>query len=96
MDDLVAALARLNKGTPSMEEAHLVLLEQVEDAVVVLLDHGVLAGQHLEHVDAEVLQADSVLSEMVTRLLKRFERDGLVALSRERITVLDAAGLRAV
>ena len=34
--------------------------------------------------------------EMVTRLLKRFERDGLVALSRERITVLDAAGLRAV
>jgi CRP/FNR family transcriptional regulator len=34
--------------------------------------------------------------EMVTRLLKRFERDGLVALSRECISVLDAAGLRAV
>lgn len=34
--------------------------------------------------------------EMVTRLLHRFERDGLVELSRECITIRDSAGLRAV
>lgn len=32
--------------------------------------------------------------EIVTRLLRRFERDGLVELSRECITVRDAAALR--
>lgn len=32
--------------------------------------------------------------EIVTRLLRRFERDGWVALGRERIEVLDAAALR--
>ncbi|MBA4261666.1 MAG: transcriptional regulator [Comamonadaceae bacterium] len=34
--------------------------------------------------------------EIVSRLLHRFERDGLVELSRESITILDSAGLRAV
>lgn len=34
--------------------------------------------------------------EIVTRLLHRFERDGLVELSRESITIRDSAGLRAV
>jgi CRP/FNR family transcriptional regulator len=34
--------------------------------------------------------------EIVSRLLSRFERDGWVRLSRERIDVVDAAGLRAV
>lgn len=34
--------------------------------------------------------------EMVTRLLHRFEREGLVELSRECITIRDSAGLRAV
>lgn len=34
--------------------------------------------------------------EIVTRLLHRFERDGLVALSRESITIRDSAGLRAL
>ncbi len=34
--------------------------------------------------------------EIVSRLLHRFERDGLVELSRENITILDSAGLRAV
>lgn len=32
--------------------------------------------------------------EIVTRLLHRFERDGLVELSRESITIRDSAGLR--
>lgn len=34
--------------------------------------------------------------EIVTRLLKRFERSGWVQLSRERITIVDAAALRAL
>jgi CRP/FNR family transcriptional regulator len=34
--------------------------------------------------------------EIVTRLLRRFERDGLVELGRERIVLRDAAGLRAI
>ena len=32
--------------------------------------------------------------EIVTRLLHRFERDGLVELSRESIAIKDSAGLR--
>ena len=32
--------------------------------------------------------------EIVTRLLHRFERDGLVELSRESIALKDSAGLR--
>ena len=34
--------------------------------------------------------------EIVTRLLHRFERDGLVELSRESITIKDSAGLRSI
>ena len=34
--------------------------------------------------------------EIVTRLLHRFERDGLVELSRESIAIRDSAGLRAI
>jgi CRP/FNR family transcriptional regulator len=32
--------------------------------------------------------------EIVTRLLRRFEREGWVELAREQIRILDAAGLR--
>jgi CRP/FNR family transcriptional regulator len=34
--------------------------------------------------------------EIITRLLKRFEASGWVALSRERITIVDAKALRDV
>jgi hypothetical protein len=40
--DLVAAVGRLHERTTAMEEADLVLLEQVQDAVVVLLHHASL------------------------------------------------------
>jgi CRP/FNR family transcriptional regulator, anaerobic regulatory protein len=40
--------------------------------------------------------ADSLgtVREMVTRLLKRFEREGWLQLSRERIRIVDSAALR--
>jgi CRP/FNR family transcriptional regulator len=38
----------------------------------------------------------STVREIVTRLLRRFERQGWVRLGRERIELLDAAALRAV
>jgi CRP/FNR family transcriptional regulator len=34
--------------------------------------------------------------EIVTRLLRRFEREGWVRLARERIEIADAAALRAL
>jgi hypothetical protein len=38
-----------------MEKADLVLFEQVQDAVVVLLDDVVLARHHLGHIHAQAL-----------------------------------------
>lgn len=53
-------------------------------------------GQQLRATHQALADELGTVREMVTRLLHRFERDGLVALSRECITVLDSAGLRAV
>ena len=36
------------------------------------------------------------MREMVSRLLRRFERDGIVELSRERIQIRNSAALRAI
>lgn len=55
-----------------MEEADLVLLEQVQDAVVVLLHDGVLAADHLRHVDLHVGGRDAVLGEMLVGMLEMF------------------------
>ena len=57
-----------------MEKRHLVLLEQVQDAVVVLFDHGVLAAEHLGHVDAQIRQPDAVVGEAVARMLEMLAR----------------------
>ena len=65
---------------------------KVDRSAAALLGHG--PERHTPH--RALADELGTVREMVTRLLKRFERDGLVALSRERITVLDAAGLRAV
>lgn len=53
-------------------------------------------GQQVRLTHQALADELGTVREMVTRLLHRFERDGLVALSRECITVCDSAGLRAV
>jgi CRP/FNR family transcriptional regulator len=57
-----------------------------------LLGHGtVVAGTHQALADEL-----GTVREIVTRLLKRFERAGWIAIGRERVTVQDAAALRAL
>lgn len=51
-------------------------------------------GQQVRATHQALADELGTVREMVTRLLHRFERDDLVALSRECITVLDSTGLR--
>ena len=53
-------------------------------------------GQQLRTTHQALADELGTVREIVTRLLHRFERDGLVALSRESITIRDSAGLRAI
>jgi CRP/FNR family transcriptional regulator len=55
-----------------------------------LLGRGTVLGATHQSLADEL----GTVREMVTRLLRRFERAGWVALGRERIEVLDAAALR--
>lgn len=57
-----------------------------------LLGHGAVVRSSHQALADEL----GTVREIVTRLLKRFERSGWVALSRERIEVVDAAALRAL
>ena len=57
-----------------MEKRHLVLLEQVEDALVVLLDHFVLAAQHPGHVHRHLTGADAMLGKMLPGMVEMFAR----------------------
>lgn len=52
-------------------------------------------GQDLAVTHQALADELGTVREMVTRLLRRFEREGWVALSRERIQILDSAALRA-
>ena len=56
-----------------------------------LLGHGPEVATTHQRLADEI----GTVREMVTRLLKRFEGEGWVALSRERIRILDSAALRA-
>jgi len=58
---------------------------------------GALLGHGTQlHVTHQALADElGTVREIVTRLLHRFERDGLVELSRECITIRNSAGLRA-
>ncbi len=55
-----------------------------------------LLGHGLVVVTTHQALADQLgtVREIVSRLLQRFAQDGWVSLSRERITILDSAGLR--
>ena len=57
-----------------MKERDLVLFEQVQDSVVVLLDHGVFATEHLGNVNRQILQPNAVIRKVVPRVLKMFRR----------------------
>lgn len=56
-----------------------------------------LLGHGPELTTTHQALADSLgtVREIVTRLLRRFEREGWIALARERICIRDSAGLRA-
>ncbi|MCX7227428.1 MAG: helix-turn-helix domain-containing protein [Burkholderiales bacterium] len=45
---------------------------------------------------ASLAESIGTVREIVSRLLKRFEHRGWIALGRERVTILDAAPLRAL
>jgi hypothetical protein len=80
--DFIAAILGSDERAATVEEADLVLLEQVQDAVVVLFHDGFLAAHHLGHVDLQIGQADAVLGkvvagvlEVLARLQQRLRRD---------------------
>lgn len=51
-------------------------------------------GQELAMTHQQLADALGTVREMVTRLLRRFEREGWIELSRERIRIHDGAALR--
>jgi CRP/FNR family transcriptional regulator, anaerobic regulatory protein len=51
-------------------------------------------GQQLNITHQTLADELGTVREMVTRLLRRFERDGWVALGREQITIVNSAALR--
>ncbi len=59
-----------------------------------LLEHRAIAGEDVLDLTHEVLARDAgTAREVVTRILKQFQSDGLVKLTRGKVEVLDAAGL---
>jgi CRP/FNR family transcriptional regulator len=57
-----------------------------------LLGHGATLARTHQSLADEL----GTVREIVTRLLRRFERDGWIRLGRERIEIVDAAALRAL
>ena len=53
-------------------------------------------GQHLTLTHQALADELGTVREMVTRLLRRFEREGWVTLGREHIQILNSAALRAL
>jgi CRP/FNR family transcriptional regulator len=79
--------------TDLMQLVEAVAFQRLDQRLAALL----LGKGRLIHTTHQQL-ADEIGSvrEIVTRLLRRFADQGLVALSREQIEILDAAGLRAI
>ena len=53
-------------------------------------------GQQRKTTHQALADELGTVREIITRLLHRFERDGLVELSRENITIVDSTGLRSI
>jgi CRP/FNR family transcriptional regulator len=53
-------------------------------------------GRALQVTHQQLAESIGTVREIVSRLLKRFEQRGWIALGRERVTILDAAALRAL
>ena len=59
-----------------------------------LLEHRGITGEDVLNITHDVLARDAgTAREVVTRILKQFQNDGLVKLTRGKIEVLDASGL---
>ena len=72
--DGVAFASLAGERAAAVEEGDLVLLEQVDDAVVVGLDDALFALEHLAQVQRETGNVDAVLGERVTGVLEVFRR----------------------
>jgi len=60
-----------------------------------LIEHSVLNGNHVLDITHEKIASDlGTAREVVTRLLKQFQLDGLVTLSRGRIEIINEKALR--
>ena len=70
--DVISTIPGGGESARSMEKLHLVFLEQVDDASVVLFDHLVLAGDHGGNIHLERAGADAVLGKMLVRVLEVF------------------------
>jgi CRP/FNR family transcriptional regulator len=53
-------------------------------------------GRELQVTHQQLAESIGTVREIVSRLLKRFEQRGWIALGRERVTILDAGALRAL
>ena len=72
--NFVATFCGFHERATTVEERDLVLLKQVQDAVVVLLHDGIFAGNHLGHIHLQAFHGDAVVSEVVGRLVVMFRR----------------------
>jgi CRP/FNR family transcriptional regulator len=75
------------------------LMQLVEEVAFHKLDHRLAAlllgkGRLVQATHQQLADELGSVREMVSRLLKRFEEQGLVRLGREQVEVLDPAGLR--
>ena len=73
--ELVDAGAGLTcEGSAAVEERDLVFLQQVQNAVIVLLDHAILALEHLRQVQLQAGDLDAVLDKAVAGMFEMLGR----------------------
>src|SRR5690606_26147432 len=65
-----AAVALRNEGTRAVKESYLVFLEQIQNAVIVLLYDGVFAAHQSVELQADAFDFDAMLGKMMVGLLK--------------------------